>query len=493
MNPLNEATAELDVPQPMAGTPPAEKTIQFIHSPVEKLVAALRKVEQLQGLRDSELEWLARNGIEVFAPEGTIIFREGEIADRMTILLEGEIHVQAKNQLFIGRSGQITGLLPYSRMKAYGGRSTVVEDAWALTYQRETFPEILKNVPSFASRAVSTLLDRTREVTRMQQQAEKLQALGKLAGNLAHELNNPASAAQRSATTLLDELRRYGRAKFELGRLCLDDAAYQNLREWDKETRKHNRGRVAAEALTLADLEDQVSRWLVAHNIPEPWAISSSLAEAGIEPQQLNSLTTFLPDAALSTVLLQFASSLRAERMTESVLDATERIFDLIRAIKDYSYMDQAPLQEVDVAQSLDNTLAMLSSQMAHINIVREYDESLPQIMAYGSELSQVWTALIENAVEAMEGRGKLRLRTERKADFIVVEIWDDGPGVSFELRDRIFEPFFTTKAPGTGLGLGLDSAMRILRKHQGHLTVQSKPGGTCFEVRLPLHLAGAY
>jgi signal transduction histidine kinase len=378
-------------------------------------------------------------------------------------------------------------------MKAYGGRSTAVADTWGIEYKRELFPEILQHVPTFANRAVSTLLDRVREVTRMEQQGEKLQALGKLAGNLSHELNNPASAAQRSATMLLQELRQYGRAKFELGRLCLDDTTYQNLREWDQNVRAQIRDHEFDEAIALSDREDQMSAWLSSHGISDAWAIASPLAEAGVQPQQLDPLTTILPEGALPTVLLQFASSLRAERMTESVLDATERIFELIRAIKDYSYMDQAPLQEVDVAQSLDNTLTMLNSQMANINIERDYEENMPRIMAYGSELSQVWTALIENAVEAMKGHGTLRLRTACKADLIMVEIWDDGPGVPPELKHRIFEPFFTTKAPGRGLGLGLDAAMRILRKHRGYLTVESKPGATCFQVRLSVHLAGAY
>jgi signal transduction histidine kinase len=497
MNPLDQAVVDREEQGPdelvVTTAPVEEKKIVQIHSPVEKVIAALKKIEQLQGLSDAEFEWLAKNGTELFAPEGTIIFREGAPANRMTIILDGEIHVQAKNQLFIGRSGQITGVLPFSRMKAYGGKSTAVADTWALEFNREMFPDILRQVPTFSSRAVATLLDRVREVTRMEQQTEKLLALGKLAGNLSHELNNPASAAQRSATNLLEELRVYGRAKFELGRLCLDDAAYQSLRDWAQNVREQLRKRTAASPIALSDREEHLTTWLVSHNVPEPWTIVPALAEANVEPRDLDLLTAFLPATALSTVLLQSASSLRAERMTEAVLDATDRIFELIRAIKDYSYMDQAPLQEVDLAQSLDNTLAMLSSQMSGINIEREYEPGLPRIMVYGSELNQVWMALIENAVEAMRGHGTLRLATARKADAIMVEIWDDGPGVPPELQDRIFEPFFTTKAPGRGLGLGLDTAMRIMRKHRGQLTVQSKPGATCFQVRLPLHLAGAY
>jgi len=183
--------------------------------------------------------------------------------------------------------------------------------------------------------------------------------------------------------------------------------------------------------------------------------------------------------------------------MAETVIDSTVRIFDLISAIKDYSYMDPAPIQDVDLAESVERTLAMFQSRLEGVTVEREFDPALPRISAYGSELNQVWTILIENALEAIgesAGRtGVLRLKTRLSGQTAVVEIWDSGRGIPADLKSRIFEPFFTTKAPGRGLGLGLDTAQRIVNKHAGSLTVQSKPGETCFQVRLPLSQAQAY
>jgi signal transduction histidine kinase len=183
----------------------------------------------------------------------------------------------------------------------------------------------------------------------------------------------------------------------------------------------------------------------------------------------------------------------RAERIAEAMLDSTSRIFDLIRAIKDYSYMDQAPIQEIDVRLGLENTLTMLQSRLTHVEIERSYDAELPLISAYGSELNQVWMALLENALDAIADRGKITLRVQVSGDMLLIEVWDNGPGIPAELQDRIFEPFFTTKAPGLGLGLGLDTALRTIRRHRGYISVKSQPGATCFQVRLPIDQLQAY
>ena len=196
---------------------------------------------------------------------------------------------------------------------------------------------------------------------------------------------------------------------------------------------------------------------------------------------------------ATTVVLSQFASSLRAERMTEAMIDSTARIFDLIKAIKDYSYMDQAPIQEIDIPKGLESTLTMLQSRLGSVEVVREYEPGLPCISAYASELNQVWTALIENALDAIEDHGRIVLKAKVSGDLLLVEVWDNGPGIPKEIQDRIFEPFFTTKPPGRGLGLGLDVVMRIVRKHRGFVQLQSAPGATCFQVRLPLQQLQAY
>jgi signal transduction histidine kinase len=346
-------------------------------------------------------------------------------------------------------------------------------------------------------RCVTVMMDRVREVTRMEQQAEKLSALGKLAANLAHELNNPASAAQRSASSLFSELRQYGDQKYRMGNLCLPDSVTTKYRNWVVNVRatmvEHQTQNSKQDILAESDHELDLVRWLESHNIPNPWAIAPALAETGLPAKHLDELADIMTTEALPVAVATVASSLRAERMAETVVNSTVRIFDLIRAIKDYSYMDQAPIQDVDLAQSLENTLAMFKSRLHDVNIETDFDTVLPPVAAYGRELNQVWTALIENSLDAMNDKGTLRLKTRLQGQMAYIEVWDSGPGIEPELKSRIFEPFFTTKAPGRGLGLGLDTAQRIVQRHSGYIHVESRPGATCFQVRIPLQQAGVY
>ncbi len=464
-------------------------------TPLPEIVEVLKRVQALQGLTDGELEWLATHGEEVSAPAGTALFREGDPATKMWILLKGEVHVRRSQgglALFVGRSGQITGLLPFSRMKTHGGQGFAASDLWALQIDRDVFPEMLDAIPSMGQRCVSVLLDRVREMTRLEQQAEKLNALGKLAGNLAHELNNPASAAQRAASGLIEELKTYGHQKFLLGSLCLDSAHLEAIRAWRCRMEEQTKQR-PANSVTQAQREDLLQRWLRERGVEKTWQIVPDLAELGITIENLDELSDLLGGEHLDVVLSQFASSARTERMAQAMLDSTSRIFELIGAVKDYSWMDQAPIQEVDLPQSLETTLTMLQSRLENVKIEREYGPGLPRISAYASELNQVWMALLENALDAMNDDGKITLKVELSGEFVVVEIWDNGAGIPAELQARIFEPFFTTKAPGSGLGLGLDTAQRIVRRHRGYIHVQSKPGATCFQVRLPIEPLQAY
>ena len=468
------------------------------HDParVPEIVAALQKVVQLQGLQPGEYEWLATRGRELFAEPGTVYFHDGDPAYKMLILLKGEVHVRREHggpaSLFIGRSGQITGLLPFSRMKTYGGLGYAATAAWGLEFDKSLFPGMLAAIPSMAARCVGILLDRVREITRMEQQTEKLNALGKLAGNLAHELNNPASAAQRSAAGMLAELRVYGQERFELGKLCLPAPVIETIAAWEDSIRNSSMDREKIIETNQSSREDAILEWLRRHKVEKAWNIAPELAECGVLPAKLEDLGSLSADA-LTVVLSQFASSLRSERIAEAMLDSTARIFDLIRAIKDYSYMDQAPIQEIDIPQSLENTLTMFASRLQDTEIIRDYEPNLPSISAYGSELNQVWTALIENALDAIGKRGQIKLAVRVTGDLILTEISDNGPGVPEDLQARIFEPFFTTKAPGDGLGLGLDTVNRVVRMHRGFVSVTSKPGSTCFQIRLPIQQLQAY
>jgi signal transduction histidine kinase len=468
---------------------------------VEEIAAALDHISALHGLPLEERLWLASRGQEVMANPGDILFEEGAPAEHMVVLLKGEIHVRRQQggpmALFVGRTGQMTGLLPFSRMKGYGGQGFAVSPLWALLIHRSLFPEMLAAIPSMAQRVVSTLLDRVREVTRIEQQAEKLTALGQLAGNLAHELNNPASAAQRAAASLLAALHANRGNRLKLINLHLTEEQTRSFVRWEEKilSRAAQSLDTAQEpdALVFISREESIRAWLNAIGCSDAWEVAAQLAEQGVKTADLDELHSFL-GAGESCVLLQyFARYLRSLRAAETIVNSTARIFDLIGAVKDYSNMDRAPILEVDVPAGLDATLQMLRSRMQNVEIERDYEPDLPRISAYGGELNQVWTALIENALDALGNQGRLRVTCRLEVEMLLVEIWDTGPGIPPELQERIFEPFFTTKAPGHGLGLGLDNAMRIVRKHRGHLSVKSEPGSTCFRVRLPLNQLQAY
>jgi signal transduction histidine kinase len=342
---------------------------------------------------------------------------------------------------------------------------------------------------------VSTLLDRVCEVTRIEQQAEKLTALGKLAGNLAHELNNPASAAQRAASSLVTELRSNRQNRFKLVNLCLSAEQIHQVEQWERVVLERPRPQYTGAADQIAR-EELLRNWLNALPCDGTWEVAPDLAEHGITVADLEDMDRILQGKGTCVTLQYFARYLRSTRSVETLISSTARIFDLIAAVKEYSNMDRAPILEVDVPAGLDATLQMLQSRMARVTVERNYQADLPCISAYGGELNQVWTALIENALEAMAGcedPGCLRIICRMEGELMLVEIWDNGRGIPPELQDRIFEPFFTTKPPGLGLGLGLDNAMRIVRKHRGHIGVRSEPGSTCFRVRLPVDQLQAY
>jgi signal transduction histidine kinase len=415
----------------------------------------------------------------------------------MILILKGEIHVRRQRggpmELFIGRAGQMTGYLPFSRMKISGGQGFAVSPVWALTIHKELFPEMLRAIPSMAQRVVSTLLDRVREVTRIEQQAEKLGSLNKLAGNLAHELNNPASAAQRAASSLVTELRANRQNRFKLVNLCLSDEQIRSIEDWEQRVLSRRESAEAGNASELISREESLRAWLSDLPCEESWQVAAQLNEQGVTVDDLTALRAILEPREICVALQFFARFLRTSLSVETLINSTDRIFDLISAVKAYSYMDRAPILEVDVPAGIDATVQMLRSRMTNVTIERDYEPNLPHISAYGSELNQVWTALIENALDALGNRGLMRLACRLEGEMLLVEIWDTGPGIPLELQDRIFEPFFTTKPPGHGLGLGLDNAMRIVRKHRGHISVRSEPGSTCFRIRLPLDQLQAY
>jgi len=334
---------------------------------------------------------------------------------------------------------------------------------------------------------VALMSDRIRETTRLETQRDKLMALGKLSAGLAHELNNPAAAAQRATASLREALETVRDASIRLTRHALSPEQPEIIIRFEREAGQYT-VTIPADPLAQSDREERVTAWLEARHVPDAWKISPAIADAGVDIPRLESLAAEVGDKVISDALIRIASILTISRLIREIEVSTKRISELVRAIKEYSYMDQPAMQEIDLHQGLENTLTILHHRLkGGINVLREYAEGLPRICAFGGELNQIWTNLISNAIEAMQGKGELRVRTTRDLDRVLVEIGDNGPGISPEVLPHIFDPFFTTKGVGEGTGLGLDTVCRIIRNHHGEIRVSSHPGDTRFQVYLPV------
>ena len=450
----------------------------------------LRKIEVFADLPDEQLDWLTDHLEEYRFQPGEIMGREGEPLDNLTVILEGEVRFQrgtgADEMIFRGFAGQVTGLLPYSRLTHFVGTSRAVLPTRVANLHRSLFPEMLQRMPLLGQRLVSLMADRIRETTRIETQRDKLVALGKLSAGLAHELNNPAAAAQRATASLREALETVREASIRLARHALSCEQREMITRFEREAKRTSGA--SADPLAQSDREERIVTWLEARHVPEAWKIAPAIADAGVEIPKLEFLANQVGDEVLGDALTRITSLLSIARLIDEIEISTKRISYLVQAVKEYSYMDQAAMKEVDLHQGLENTLTILNHKLkGGITVVREYDESLPKICAFGGELNQIWTNLIANAIEAMRGKGKLRVRTRRDLDRVLVEIGDNGPGIPPDVLPHIFEPFFTTKGVGEGTGMGLDTVGRIVRNHHGEIQVTSHPGDTRFQVYLPL------
>jgi signal transduction histidine kinase len=341
-------------------------------------------------------------------------------------------------------------------------------------------------MPELTKRLVGLMSDRIREVTRLEQQRDRLASLGKLSAGLAHELNNPASAAKRAASQLREMIKKIKAASLELGRRDLTQAQKAEIEKL--EALFTQKDVVPPDALTISDLEDQIDSLLRSHGQNDLWQLAADLARRNIQPEILESLFANLDADAARAALVRIAASVEIAVLLHELESSTSRISDLVGAIKEYTYMDQAKVQNVDVVKSLETTLTILNHKLKQgVAVQRDYQRVPLLVNSFGSELNQVWTNIIDNAIDAMHGKGELRVRTYREDNCVVVEIGDNGPGISPEVQTHIFEPFFTTKGVGEGTGLGLDTVQRIVKKHRGNIQVNSKPGDTRFQVWLPL------
>jgi signal transduction histidine kinase len=352
---------------------------------------------------------------------------------------------------------------------------------------KDHFPEMLQRMPLLGQRLVALMSDRIRETTRIETQRDKLMALGKLSAGLAHELNNPAAAAQRATASLRETLETVRDASIRLARHALSAEQREIIIHFEKEAGQSSTA-ISADPLAQSDREERVATWLEGRHMPDAWKIAPALTDAGVDVPKLESLAAQVGAEVVCDALTRIASIVTISRLIGEIEISTRRVSDLVRAIKEYSYMDQAAMQELDVHRGLENTLTVLHHRLkTGVTVIRYYDKSLPRICAFGSELNQIWTNLIANAIEAMQGKGELRVRTARDLDRVLVEIGDNGPGIPTDVLPHIFDPFFTTKGVGEGTGLGLDTVCLITRNHHGEIRVSSHPGGTRFQVFLPI------
>jgi len=455
----------------------------------------LRRVPVFADLPDDQLDWfLSQSQEQVFKPGETYI-RAGDPAQTMFVIVEGEFlargELNGETFAFPVTAGDVTGLLPFSRMKRAPLTGRAVTNSRLLRFPSTKFPELVQRMPELATRLVGLMSDRIRETTRVEQQRDRLAALGKLSAGLAHELNNPASAAKRAATQLRQVLKKIKDASHELGRRDLTPSQKSEIESLEASFLRADEA--PPDALTASDIEEQIDSLLRSHGQNDLWQLSADLAQRGTKPAALESLFAALDPDTARAALIRLAASVEIANLLNEVESSTSRISDLVLAIKEYTYMDQAPVQNVDIIKSLENTLTILNHKLKRgVVVKREYERVPLLVNSFGSELNQVWTNLIDNAIDAMGGKGELRVRTYRDDSCVVVEIGDTGPGIPSEVEAHMFEPFFTTKEVGQGTGLGLDTVQRIVRKHRGTIQVTSQPGDTRFQVWLPLSEASS-
>ena len=451
-------------------------------------------------LSDEQLGWAASRGSVVRLAPGESLFTEGQSDAHFFVLLEGEIQVTKDvggqtDVLADHGPGTFTGEVPLLTGTPYVATARALAPSVALEFDRQEFLDLLSDCPTVASKVLPTLAQRIQVTESLMQQRSKLAALGGMAAGLAHELNNPAAAGSRAAHHL-----REGLAALQAAALRIDGkgmGAHQRLLldELQREAAERMGTWNQLDPIAQSDLEDEVSTWLDEHGVEDGWEAAANLASARMDAVRLDGLAKAFTtdghqlDPAFADVIAWLDATLSAAALVGEIEQSTDRISQLVNAVKEYSYMDQAPQQRVNVHEGIDNTLTILRHKLkGGIVVTREYDERAPLITAYGSELNQVWTNLLDNAIDALDGRGAISIRTELEYDHVLVEVTDDGPGIPADVLPRIFEPFFTTKGVGKGTGQGLDISYRIVvSKHKGDLDVDSRPGQTRFKVRLPI------
>jgi signal transduction histidine kinase len=442
-------------------------------------------------LTDDQLECIEPGDV-IDVPPGTILVPDGTRYPFFIIVLEGELRLtriydRAEILMAVMKPGNFTGELTLLLDIPWPSTVRVGKPTRLFRLSQEDFFRMLGLCRSVARAIFQSAASKMRNLEGYSQQREKLASLGTMAAGLAHELNNPASAARRAAAHLQETTTKL-QALLCLLSKSLNHDHWQILVSGSEEASARIPQAPKLEHLERSDREDKMANWLSARKVPAAWELAPTFVSAGAEIPWLEALAGKLPAASQPDALGWLEARLNLRMLLSQVEQSTGRIAELVKAVKSYSYMDQSPMQEVDIHEGIESTLTMLGHKLKNVTLVRAFDRSIPRIMAYGSELNQVWTNLIDNAIDAVNGSGKVCIGTCQEDNQLVVEIVDNGAGIPPEVQSHMFEPFYTTKAIGSGTGLGLIISNRIVAdRHGGEIEFESKPGQTRFKVRLPL------
>jgi signal transduction histidine kinase len=460
-----------------------------------QVVDTLRRVPLFSKLPEDKLAWIAGQGEEIQLEPRTTIAMQGAPPDGFYVVLEGQTEWTRKvggQDVLVEKlgNGSIFAELLLVLDAPYPTTGRAIKQVRLFKLDVPSFWEMLCVCPEVLRGILAPSVERAELHESVSQQHAKLISLGTMAAGLAHELNNPAAAVGRSAEEAREVFRESSVRALKLGKLEMSPAERAFLADLAAEAAERSGSTLTLDSLERSDKEDEVALWLEDRGVEEAWELSPTLVGAGLDTDWLEELADRLSDEdALGDVLAWLATEVNGEVLLGEIQQASARISELVGAVKSFSHMDNASQKEADVHEGLENTLVMLGHKLKKGNVLvtREY-EDLPPVCAYGSELNQVWTNLIDNAIDAVHGDGNIKIRTARENDRVLVEISDDGPGIPEEIRGRIFEPFFTTKDVGKGTGLGLDVSYRIVVEELGgDIRVFSEPGDTRFVVRLPI------
>ncbi len=452
----------------------------------------LHKLPLFLDATDDELQWLLDNSHETSLQPGDYFWREGDHVRHFYVVLEGELQItqaRAEEQIVLGTTPP--GVMGGEIFLLSGTRADFTAQAIVpsrlMIFELPAFLGIFTHCPSVGLKILRTAAERLQILATQTTQQEKMAALGKLSAGLAHELNNPAAATQRAASSLRTLLPHFQASTIWLNSIGLSEAQLTELAEFASSAEARMLDNPPLSTLEQSDREEEAGEWLESQAIENGWDMVANFVAARLTIDELQTLLDPVEPACRTRVLAWLNESLAVSSLLDEITQGTRRISDLVGAIKSYTYMDQGTWHEVDLHRDLENTLLVLKHKLKNIRVVREYDPMLPKIWGRGGELNQVWTNLIDNAIDAQAGNGTIWLITRCELNVVMVEVRDAGPGIPADQLPHLFEPFFTTKAIGTGTGLGLEICYRVVQQHGGTIVAESTPGSTRFIVRLPI------